>query len=82
LDKRAIYPYNNDGKAIYCFKEHGPCFGFGFDFGIVGDPIKGKNLKTYKSSSYNYGGNSALSEDIDFDGINAIDYEVFEIIFI
>ena len=82
LDKRKVYPYKKDGRAIFCRETYGPCFGFGFDIGIDGDPIKGKNLKTYKSSSsYEYGSDSVLSEDTNYSGINAIDYEVFEIKF-
>ena len=83
LDKKKIYPYKNNGKAIYTKNVYGPCFGFGHDIGIVGDPIKGKNLKTFKSSSsYDYSENSALSEDKDYNGVYALDYEVFQIIFI
>ena len=82
LDKRKVYTYKKDGRAIFCKETNGPCFGFGFDIGIVGDPINGKNLKTYKSSSsYEYGSDNTLSEDRDYSGINAIDYEVFEIKF-
>lgn len=83
LDKKKIYQYKNDGKAIFTKNNCGPCFGFGHDIGIVGDPIKGKNLKTFKSSSsYDYSENSALSEDKYYNGVYALDYEVFQIIFI
>ena len=83
LDKKEIYPVKtSEGKdAIRCKKDWGPCFGRGKDIGIEGDPIKTKVLRTYKSS-YNYNGNiNSLSEDNDYLGIYAKDYEVFQIIF-
>ena len=82
LDEKKVYPYKNDGKAIYCRNAYGPCFGYGYDIGIVGDPIFGKYLKTFKSSSsFDYDGNNAVSEDENYKGIYANDYEVFQVIF-
>ena len=81
LDKKMIYPYKNDGRAIYCKDDYGPCFGFGFDIGIDGDPLKEESLKTFKTDSFNYYGNDAVSEDKDYNGIYANDYEVFQVIF-
>ena len=83
LDKKEVYPVKtSEGKdAIRCSKEWGPCFGRGKDIGITGNPIKNNELYAYQSS-YNYNGNhNSLSEDSNYRGIYAKDYEVFQIIF-
>ena len=77
LDKQKIYSYKNDGKAIRCRKDYGPCFGYGPKIGIYGDPLKQQNLYSYKY--YN-------SYDIDYAFLKnnsdyAIEYEVFQVIF-
>ena len=38
LDKQKIYSYKNDGKAIRCHKNYGPCFGCVPEIGIFGNP--------------------------------------------
>ena len=88
LDKQKIYPYKKDGKAIYNNKNYGPCFGYSggsLDIWINQHPIQEKHLRTCESNSdcsYNYNGDkNALSEDGKCIGINAIDYEVFQVIF-
>ena len=80
LDNQKIYPYKNDNKAIFCSKDYGPCFGGGHDIVIAGNPFDDKNLKTYKCS-FDYGGDPPLSEDEEYNGIYAKEYEVFQIIF-
>ena len=77
LDKQKIYSYKNDGKAIRCRKDYGPCFGYGPMIGIYGNPLEQKKLFSYVDNvSYDF--------DYIFSRNNpdyAIDYEVFEIIF-
>ena len=85
LDKQKIYPYKNDGKAIYSYKDYGPCFGSAFDIYLGNNAIQQKQLYTnesYSSSSYNfYGDNNGLSEDGKSSYIYPTDYEVFQVIF-
>ena len=81
LDKKEIYPVKSFKDAIRCKKEWGPCFGRGKDIGIEGNPIKSKELRAFQAS-YNYNGNqNCISEDSNYNGIYAKDYEVFQIIF-
>ena len=85
LDKQKIYSYKNNGKAIYDYKDYGPCFGNGFDIKIEYHGIQEKHLYTNESSSnssYNYNGDkNALSEDGKCGYIYATEYEVFQVIF-
>ena len=85
LDKQKIYSYKKNGKAIYNYKDYGPCFGSGCDLAIYQHGIQEKHLKTYESSSncsYNYNvDNNALSEDGKNSYIYAAEYEVFQVIF-
>ena len=85
LDKQKIYPYKNNGKAIYYYKDYGPCFGCGFDIGIGKYCIQQKSLFTYESntrSSFNYyRDKNALSESVKGNYIYAVEYEVFQVIF-
>ena len=77
LDKQKIYSYKNDGKAIRCRKDYGPCFGYGPKIGIYGDPLKQQNLYSYKYyNSYDID-DAFLEKNSDY----AIDYEVFQVIF-
>jgi hypothetical protein len=92
LDKQKIYSYINDGKALRCHQNCGPCFGFGYiiglgngnTIGVVGKSIQEKNLYTYEThekSSYNfYGDKNALSEDGNASRIYASEIEVFQVI--
>ena len=85
LDKQKIYSYKNDGKAIYCSKNYGPCFGSGATMFLSNNALKGNNSYTYESyscCSYNFNGdNNALSEDGRGSDIYAKDYEVFQVLF-
>ena len=82
LDNKKIYYLKDKGnQAVYHHKECGPCFGAGFDIGIVGNPIKEKKLYTFQYS-YDYkGDNQSLSEYVEYGNLQALDYEVFQIIF-
>ena len=82
LDNKKIYYLKDKGnQAVYHHKECGPCFGAGFDIGIVGNPIKEKKLYTFQYS-YDYkGDNQSLSEYVEPGKLQALDYEVFQIIF-
>ena len=84
LDKQKIYSYKNDGKALICDKNCGPCFGNGFTIGVIGNSIKGKKLYTRESdkkASYNFDGDkNALSESGRGILLYASEIEVFQII--
>jgi len=85
LDKRKIYSYKKDGKAVCNHKNYGPRFGLGHAIYIGPNCIQEKQLYTYESyssSSYNFNGdNNALSEDGKSSHIYASEYEVFQVIF-
>ena len=88
LDKRKIYSYKCNGKAIYCHKDFGPTFGTGYTIKIGGNPLIDKVLYTYEKypdgCSYNFNGDiSALSESGKGNQsyIYAGDYEVYQVIF-
>ena len=85
LDKKKIYSYKKDGKAICNYKDYGPTFGCGYSIYIGPNCIQDKKLYTYESyqsCSYNFNGdNNALSEDGKASWIYASEYEVFQIIF-
>lgn len=78
LDEKKIYSYKNDGKAIRCYIQYGPCFGYGPLIGIYGNPISNDKL-------YSFNDNKSFDVNSNFltEGINdyAIDYEVFQILF-
>jgi len=82
LDNKKIYNLKNkETIAVYHHCQNGPCFGYGNDIGIVGNPIKENKLFTYQSS-YDYGGrNQSLSEYKEPQKLKALEYEVFQIIF-
>ena len=81
LDNKKIYNLKNkETIAVYHHCQNGPCFGYGNDIGIEGNPIKEKTLFT-NQWSYDYeGGNQSLSE-YNSSNIKALEYEVFQIIF-
>ena len=55
LDNQKIYLYKNEGKAIRCFKDYGPCFGYGPKIGIYGNPLEQKKLFSYvDNASYDF----------------------------
>ena len=78
LDEKKIYSYKNDGKAIRCYIQYGPCFGYGPLIGIYGNPIS--NNKLY---SFNYNTSFDVNSNFLTEGLNdyTIDYEVFQILF-
>ena len=82
LDNKKIYNLKNkETIAVYHHCQNGPCFGYGNDIGIVGNPIKENKLFTYQSS-YDYGGGKqSLSEYKEPQKLKALEYEVFQIIF-
>jgi hypothetical protein len=88
LDKKNIYlPKNNKSYTIYHYKDEGPKFAYcgHYCLCIGNNAIKNSELKTYESCQafgdlFNNDKN-ALSEDGDFNGIYAKEYEVFQIIF-
>ena len=52
LDKKKIYSYKNNGKAIYCNKDYGPTFGAGYTIKIGGNPINEKKLLYFLLSGF------------------------------
>ena len=81
LDNKKIYQLKNVNYAVYHCKNSGPCFGFGRDIAIDGNPINGFNLYT-NQNSYDYQGNNhSLSEYNGHSQLKALEYEVFQIIF-
>ena len=86
LDKQKIYSYKNDGNALRCFQNYGPCFGGGCDIGVLAHPIQEKLLytyETYENSSYNFfGDKNALSESGSGSSncICASEIEVFQVV--
>ena len=85
LDKQKIYPYKNNGYAIYCYYNYGPVFGNGHTIYIGKNAIQEKKLYTYESNSGSaydfYGDKNALSENGSANYIYPSEYEVFQIIF-
>ena len=84
-NKKIYYLKGKESSAVFHYKDIGPCFGSGFDIGIIGNPIKENKLYTYQSS-YDYKGDKQrLSEHrhefIFSSNIKALEYEVFQIIF-
>ena len=80
LDKKKIYPNKENGFAIINGKDSGPCFG---DI-IIGSYLLSEKTLCTKEKSHEYynffGDKNALSES-GGSHINAIDYEVFQVIF-
>ena len=83
LDNKKIYHLKNSSKeAVYHDKNCGPCFGHGNDIGIIGDPIKDNNLYTYPESFEYKGDSQPLSENHGNKNIKALEYEVFQVVFL
>jgi len=82
LDMNKIFSLKEGCYSVYHNKDNGPCFGFGNDIGIEGNPLKENTLYTCKSNNFDYEGIYSLSE---YDGkcgkIKALEYEVYQIIF-
>ena len=84
LDKKKIYPYKKNGKAIYNYKDYGPYFGDGTDLCISYHGIQQKHLWTNESSSnpsYEYFGDKNALSECNGSWISAAEYEVFQVIF-
>ena len=86
LDKKKIYHYKNNGYSIYYSKYDGPRFGYGGnEIRIENHCICEKELYTQISKencSFDYGmDKNALSEDVNGNGIRALEYEVFHVVF-
>ena len=79
LDKQRIYPYKNEGYAIACYKDYGPCFGFWAIF-VAGNSIQEKKLYINNGQYNFFGDNNALCE-VNNSYIYALEIEVFQIIF-
>ena len=86
LDKKKIYPPKKDyNYCFYYFDSDGPSFGINtlYCIEIYGNAIMKKNLRTNENKFKEFFDNeeNALSEDGSFSGIEAKEYEVFQIIF-
>ena len=82
LDKNEIYSLISGFNAVYHNKDSGPCFGCGHDIAIDKNPIKENTLYTYQCS-YDYKGDIySLSEYNGNNKIKALEYEVFQVIFL
>ena len=86
LDNQKIYfPKNDNYFKIDCYSYDGPSFSIGrfYIIKIDGNAITNKSLKTNEiDHKLHFDGNeNALSEDGNFNGIYAKEYEVFEIKF-
>ena len=84
---RIYLPKNNNYYSICNYSDEGPNFSFNGNICIMlgSNPIKNKELKTGESHKI-YGelfndDKNALSEDGQYKGIYAKEYEVFQIIF-
>ena len=86
IDKQRIYSLKGNKKAVYHYKDCGPCFGNEscWDFYMSGYCIENKTCYTNESnsnSSYNFNGdNNALSES-NGSYIYLAEYEVFQVLF-
>ena len=84
LDKKKIYPYKKNGKAIKNYKDYGPYFGDGTDLCISYHGIQQKHLWTNEPSSnpsYEYFGDKNALSECNGSWISAAEYEVFQVIF-
>ena len=80
LDNKKIYYLKEISKAVYHYKESGPCFWAGRDIAIDKNPIFENNLYTYQRS-YDYKGDTKALSEYDGNNIKAFEYEVFQVIF-
>ena len=60
LDKNKISSLKKKCFSVYHDKDNGPCFGFGHDIGIEGNPLIENTLYTCKSNSFDYEGFNSL----------------------
>ena len=85
LDKKKIYFPKNNNFEISNYSYYGPSFicADSYIIRIIGNALTNKNLKTNEVDHYDIfdGDKNALSEDGEFKGVYAKEYEVFQIIF-
>ena len=81
LDKKKLYPPKNEFYTLGNYEYDGPSFCIGTIYLI--EIENNKFLRTFEAGHKTIfdGDENALSEDGKFYGLNAIDYEVFEILF-
>ena len=80
LDNKKIYYLKEIDYAVYHYKNFGPCFGYGNDIGIEGNPIKDNVLYT-SQSSFDYKGDKYSLSEYENKKLKAFEYEVFQVIF-
>ena len=81
LDNKQIYSLDDCKNSVYHSKNNGPCFGYGPDIGITGNPIIENKLLIKQSTYYNKDSNDdSLTENKGFSRVKALEYEVFQII--
>ena len=85
LDKKKIYFPKNNNFEISNYSYYGPSFicADSYIIRIIGNALTNKSLKTNEVDHYDIfdGDKNALSEDGEFKGVYAKEYEVFQIIF-
>ena len=84
LDKKKIYPPKNNNYYQLCLYSYdGPSFAIGNGYCLKIENFREKSLRTYDNKfKDNFDGEmNALSEDGNYSGINAKEYEVFQIKF-
>ena len=86
LDNKKIYSLKKFSSSVYHDINSGPCFGGGYDIGIVGNPIKERTLYTFQNS-YDYKGDRYPLSECEYSNlfskkIKAHEYEVFQVIFV
>ena len=84
MDKKKIYPPKNNNYYQLCLYSYdGPSFAIGNGYCLKIENFREKSLRTYDNKfKDNFDGEmNALSEDGNYSGINAKEYEVFQIKF-
>ena len=82
MDNKKIYHLKSGFDAVCHHKESGPCFGYGHDIAIDGNPLKENTLYTDQYSFDYKGDKQSLSEyQYPNNELKALEYEVFQIIF-
>ncbi len=84
LDKMKIYPYKNQGHAIYCSSDRF-AFGYSHDFYIRNKFFQGNNSQTYETNNNTryefFGDSNGISEDGKASYITLKEVEIFEVLF-
>ena len=81
LDKKCIYPFNDNGRAIYCKGECGPTFGGACDIYVKGKTFYTNEQERIMNSFDYFGDEFALSESGNARRRFLTELEVFEVIF-